>query len=110
VLFLLNLTLAPVIAFGFLVVLWRLFRHDTAPPLARCHVRQTFWVSMWGGALLLGLSSIFILLGGLTSVWTWMVVILYFTCVHSTLILLGVIGLSRANAGKLWRFPLIGPR
>lgn len=51
-----------------------------------------------------------ILLGGYDSAWTWIVVVLYFTTCHSTLIFCGAIGLSRALAGKPFRFPLIGPR
>jgi hypothetical protein len=37
-------------------------------------------------------------------------VVLYFTTCHATLIFCGAIGLSRALAGKPFRFPLIGPR
>jgi hypothetical protein len=37
-------------------------------------------------------------------------VILYFTCVHSLLVLLGMFGLARALAGKTFRYPLIGPK
>jgi hypothetical protein len=37
-------------------------------------------------------------------------VILYFTCIHSTLVLFGMFGLSKALAGQPWRYPLIGPR
>ena len=51
-----------------------------------------------------------ILLGGYDSAYTWIVVVLYFTTCHSTLIFCGAIGLSRALAGKPFRFPLIGPR
>ena len=39
----------------------------------------------------------------------WVVAILYFTCIHSTLVLLGAIGLARALSGRTFRFPLIGP-
>ena len=38
-----------------------------------------------------------------------MVLILYFTCIHSTLILLGMIALIKAMNGQIWRYPLIGP-
>lgn len=107
-LFLANLLLAPGLAFAALAWLWH--RHRTAPPLAANHLRQTFWVSLWGGALLVAVSLAFVLLIGLDSAWTWTLVIIYFTCVHSTLILLGMLGLARAMAGKRFRFPLIGPR
>jgi hypothetical protein len=35
---------------------------------------------------------------------------MYFTCIHSTLVLLGAFGLAKALAGQAWRYPLIGPR
>jgi uncharacterized membrane protein len=38
------------------------------------------------------------------------VLVLYFTAIHSTLILLGMYALIKAMAGQRWRFPLIGPR
>jgi hypothetical protein len=35
-------------------------------------------------------------------------VILYFTFCHSTLVLLGIVGLAKAMAGQCWQFPLVG--
>ena len=107
-LYLVNLLLAPGI--GFLVLLW-LWRkhHDSAPPLAVAHLKQTTFVSLYGGILIVTMSAVFILLGGLKWEWTWVLVIMYFTCVHSTLVCLGMFGLSKAMAGKAWRYPLIGP-
>jgi len=89
VLFLANLMLAPGLAFLGLLWLW-LKRRKDAPPLARCHIEQTFEASIWAGMLLVIANVSVIVLGGFQSVWTWVVVILWFTCVHSTLILLGV--------------------
>lgn len=106
-LFLANLLLLPGIAF--LILVWlRWYYRDQADRLAHCHIEQTFFVSLWGGGLLLACSALFIALGGLHWQWTWVVVILYFTCVHSTLVLLGVFGLSRAIAGREFVYPLIG--
>ena len=51
-----------------------------------------------------------LLAGGYASPHTWIIVILYFTTCHSTLIFCGAIGLAKALAGKPFRFPLIGPR
>ena len=48
------------------------------------------------------------LLGGYSGAHTWVLVILYFTVCHSTLVLLGVVGLAKAMAGQCWRYPLIG--
>jgi uncharacterized Tic20 family protein len=36
------------------------------------------------------------------------VVVLYFTFIHSTLILLGILGLVKALAGQHYRYPLLG--
>jgi hypothetical protein len=105
-LFLTNLMLAPGLAFAAIVWLW--LKHRDAPSLARCHLDQSFFVSLWGGALLVVACAAILLLGGLDWEWTWVVVIIYFTCVHSTLILLGVVGLSKAMAGKPYVYPLIG--
>lgn len=107
-LFLINLMLAPGLAFVVLFWLWR--RHREAPPLARNHLRQSFLVSLWGGLLLVVVCAAVLALGGLEWAWTWVAVVLYFTCVHSTLILFGALGLSRAMTGKAFRYPLIGPR
>ena len=46
---------------------------------------------------------------GLHWEWTWVLVIMYFTCIHSTLVMFGMFGLAKAMAGQSWRFPLIGP-
>ncbi|PKO30094.1 MAG: hypothetical protein CVU34_20195 [Betaproteobacteria bacterium HGW-Betaproteobacteria-7] len=108
-LFLINLMLLPGIAFVILAGLW-LKHRDSAPPLARQHLRQATLVSLWGGALIVILGAIIILAGGLDAAWTWVLLILYFTCIHSMLILLGMYALIKAMAGQRWRFPLIGPR
>lgn len=108
-LFLANLLLVPGLAF--LIIVWLRWHYRTrAGRLARCHFAQTFFVSLWGALLLILFSSVFIALGGLHWQWTWVVVILYFTCIHSTLVLFGIFGLSRAMAGHEYRYPLIGPR
>lgn len=108
-LYLINLMLAPVLGFLVLAVLWWRYRL-TASPLARNHLTQTFTVSVWGGALIVLVCMALVLTFGIESGWTWTWVIIYFTCVHSTLILLGVMGLTKAMAGKHYVYPLIGPR
>lgn len=107
-LFLANLLVAPGLAFATIAWLW--FRHRAAPPLARCHLDQAFWVSLWGGALIVVASSAILLLGGLHWEWTWVAVIIYFTCIHSTLVVFGALGLAKAMAGKNYVYPLVGPR
>lgn len=107
-LFLTNLMLAPGLAF--LAIVWLWLKHRDAPALARCHLDQTFFVSLWGGTLLVVACAAILMLGGLDWQWTWVAVIIYFTCIHSTLIVFGVVGLSKALAGKPYVYPLIGPR
>jgi uncharacterized Tic20 family protein len=108
-LYLANLMLIPGLGFVALLVLWWRER-ERAPELARGHLRQTVAASLWAGVLLVAANAAIILLGGYASAYTWIVVVLYFTTCHSTLIFCGAIGLSRALAGKPFRFPLIGPR
>lgn len=107
ILYLVNLLLLPVFAFLILLVLY-LRNINTAPALAVCHLRQTLSGSIWAGLLLVIATGIIIGLGGFTSSWTWVVVIIYFTACHSTLILLGTVGLAKAMAGKPYRYPLVG--
>lgn len=108
-LFLVNLMLAPGVAFLVLAWLWLKRRQDAAP-LARGHLDQTFFVSLWGGALIVVASAVLFLWLGGDWEWTWVIVVLYFTGAHSTLILLGMVGLAKAMAGKPYVYPLIGPR
>jgi len=107
-LYLANLLLAPGIAFAVLLWLWLQNRHS-APLLARQHLKQTTFVSLYGGLLIVILTTIFLVAGGLDWEWTWVMVIMYFTCIHSTLVMFGMFGLAKAMAGQSWRYPLIGP-
>jgi len=107
VLYLVNLLLLPGLAFVALVVVY--FRSiKRAPALASCHLRQTLSASLWAGGLLLVANISILLLGGYRSPNTWMVVIIYFTTCHATLVLLGVMGLAKAMAGQCYRYPLVG--
>ncbi len=111
VLFLINLLALPVIGFGILAILY--FRqHKTAPPLAAAHLSQTFSTSVWGGVLIVcavGLIGSLLILGGISTAYVWVIVIVYFTMIHSTLVVIGALGLAKAMAGQCWRYPLIGP-
>lgn len=108
-LYLANLMLIPGAGFVILLVLWWREK-DRAPELARTHLRQTVAASLWAGALLVIANAAIILTGGYDAASTWIIVILYFTTCHSTLIFCGAIGLAKALAGKPFRFPLIGPK
>lgn len=109
VLYLANLLLLPGLAFLILAGLWTRHRH-VAPLLARCHLRQTLAASLWAGGLLVLANAAILLLGGYRQPGTWVVVILYFTMFHSSFVLLGVLGLAKAMAGKPYTYPLIGRR
>ena len=106
-LYLINLLLLPGIAFLLLLGIWLKYK-ASAPALARQHLKQTTYVSLIGGFLIIVLSAIILALGGLAWEWTWVILILYFTCIHSTLVLLGMYALIKAMNGQTWRFPLIG--
>ena len=108
-LYLANLLIMPLISFLWLALLNYRYRHTTSR-LARCHLRQTLTASLWAGALLFSVTTLTIALSGYDSITTWTVIILYFTIVHSTFVLLGMVGLTKAMASQPWRFPLIGPR
>ena len=106
-LYLANLLLAPGLCFIILLRLY--FKHRaTAPSLAVCHLKQTLSASIWAGVLLIIANLAIFLLGGYTSANTWTVVIIYFTTCHSTLVLLGMIGLAKAMAGQIFVYPLLG--
>lgn len=109
ILYLTNLLLLPGLAFAALLWLAHRQRARTAP-LCRCHLRQTIYASLWAGVLLLLVSISIIFLGGFASPYTWMVLLLYFICCHSALILFGVLGLARAMAGLNYIYPLPGSK
>lgn len=108
-LYLLNLSFLPGIAFLLLLQLnSRYGQIGTA--LVRCHLKQTLVASIWAGILLIAITAMILALGGFAEPWTWVILIIYFTSIHAALILLGVVGLTRAQAGKHFHYPLIGPR
>jgi len=107
ILFLLNILFLPGIAFVILLGLYLCYRNHPAP-LARCHLRQTFFASIWAGVILILVNGLIIFFGGYNAPSTWIIVILYFTTIHATLILLGTFGMTRAMNGKHFHYPLIG--
>ncbi|HPF59459.1 MAG TPA: hypothetical protein PK820_11790 [Candidatus Competibacteraceae bacterium] len=106
-LYLINLLLLPGLAFLLLLGLYGRYRR-TAPPLGRLHLQQTLSASLWAGGLLVIVNLLIIALGGYDVASTWVIVILYFTTVHATLVLLGILGLVRSLAGQTFRYPLVG--
>jgi hypothetical protein len=107
VLYLANLLLLPGLAFVLLLIVY-VRQIKLAPPLAVCHLRQTMSASLWAAVILIMVNSLILVLGGYAAAWTWVIVILYFTLCHSALVLLGTMGLAKAMAGKVYRFPLVG--
>ena len=107
VLYLTNLLLLPGLAFLALLFVYRR-QIKQAPPLAVCHLRQTLSASIWAGIILVIANLVILVLGGYTSSWTWVIVIIYFTVCHAAFVLVGTVGLARAMAGKNYRFPLVG--
>ena len=107
--FLANLMIMPVIGFLIIVLLWLRYRSHPSP-IVRNHLQQTLFASIWGGIILIGVVGIIFISGGFGQPISWLIAILYFVCVHATLILFGIIGLNRAILAKTWRYPLIGPR
>ncbi|MDO8892137.1 MAG: hypothetical protein Q8K43_08640 [Sulfurimicrobium sp.] len=106
-LYIANLLVLPGLSFIILLKLY--FKHRTsAPLLAICHLKQTVAASIWAGILLVAANLAILLLGGYTSANTWTVLIIYFTTCHSTLVLLGILGLAKAMAGQKYIFPLLG--
>ena len=106
-LYLANLLLLP--GFSFVILLWLWWRQPAdAPPLARAHLSQTVSASLWGGLLLVLVNLLILFLGGYQGPYVWVVVITYFTLVHSMLVVFGALGLAKAMAGQCWRFPLLG--
>ena len=106
-LYLVNLMLAPGLAFLVLLLLYLLKAKDAAP-LAVNHLSQTIGVSVIGGALIVVIIALILLFGGFDSGYTWMVVILYFTFIHSSLIFMGVFGLVKALNSQHFVYPWIG--
>jgi len=108
-LFLINLLLLP--GLGFLILLYVFWKkHKQARAVDLNHLQQTISASLWGGFLLVVVNVLIVLFGGYQGAYTWMFVVLYFTMVHSTFILLGVLGLVKALAGECWKYPLVGWR
>lgn len=106
-LYLVNLLLAPGLAFAVLLLVY-LKNRQSAPPLACNHLSQTTGVSLVGGLLIVVVITFIIVLGGLDSAWIWMLVLFYFTFIHSSLIMMGVFGLVRALNGQHFSYPFLG--
>ena len=108
-LYIANLLILPVIAFMVLVYFF-MARHHQLPALARSHLEQTISAGLWIAVMFLlgGVSIMIMRLSGIEDVTLWIIVVLVFTMIHATMVLLGIFGLSRALNGHCWRYPLVG--
>jgi len=106
-LFLLNITFLPVIAFVLLLI------NASSAPVTQSaflqhHYRQSLWANIISGILLLGLSSLLLVIGDISSPYTWMTLLIYFTCIHSLLILLALYATVKTSAGVDYDYPVLG--
>ena len=106
-LYLLNITLLPVIAFVIFLLSYQKNKTNDNPLVVQ-HFRQSFLANIVAGILLILVSSLILFFGSLDSVYTWMWLIMYFLCIHSILILYGVFALIKANSGEEYTYPLFG--
>ena len=104
-----NLLILPFVAFIILCVVF-LKNHRKAPALAQSHLEQTLSASISIAIMFFAATVIVMLLRmwGLEDVTVWMIVVIVFTIIHATMVLLGVLGLAKAMAGKCWRYPVFG--
>lgn len=108
-LYLANLLLAPVLAYA--ILLWLHFsRRTTDKPLACCHLAQALRGGLLGTLLPLATIAYIVASGGFTSLGAWVAAEVYIIFIHTPLILLGLVGLLKAMAGKPYVFLLIGKR
>ncbi len=106
-LYLLNLLLLPGLAYLLLGWLYWHNRNRDDRPLANIHLREAFVASTLGGSLIFATLLIF-WMGGMDVSSSWIYAIIYFTIIHSSFILLGVLALARAFAAEPFYYPLIG--
>lgn len=108
-LYVVNLLLLPVLAFIVLVYLF-LKKHGSLPPLAKSHLEQTISAGIWIAVMFFvgGMTIMMMSLLGVEDVTLWIIVVILFTLVHATMVLLGVLGLAKALSGKCWSYPIVG--
>ncbi len=105
--YLVNLLLLPGLGFLFLSILYFKNR-GVASALAKNHLSQTFGVSIIGGALVVVVVATVVGMGAVDNGYTWMWVLLYFTCIHSGLIFMGVVGFVKALNNQHYSYPVLG--
>ncbi len=107
ILYLTNISILPIVSFVLQLVLYRKVRCSNNTYIIT-HFRQSILASIVAGILLLIVSGLIIFFGNFESIYTWMWLILYVTCIHSVLILYGVFALVKAQAGNEYHYPFLG--
>ena len=107
ILYLANLLFLPGLAFVLLAYVFIKYRRGQSE-LVKSHLTQTFYTSLIGAALIVIIISMLLFFGGFSSAYIWMWIILYFTLVHSTLVVFGALGLAKAMSSQPWQYPIIG--
>jgi hypothetical protein len=108
-LYLINLLIAPGLAFVVLAVLW-LRQRRNADAVTRSHLDSALRGSVLAGVMLIAVTLGILGLGGFSRPGTWVFLIIYFVTIHAALVLAGVIGLVRAMGGQPFYFPGAGVR
>jgi hypothetical protein len=108
-LYLVNLLVAPGLAFALLIFMWMKWRRD-ADVVVRSHLDSALRGSVLAGVMLVAVTLGILGLGGFSSPGTWVFLIIYFVTIHAALVLVGVIGLVRALNNQPFYFPCAGLR
>ena len=103
-LYLLNLLLFPGLAFLVLVFLYIKYQHIEQSH-ARIQIQQNFYASIVAGFAIVGISIVIILIGGFSSVYSWMAMIIYGISIHGTLVLLGAFSRAKAINQQAYIYP-----
>jgi uncharacterized Tic20 family protein len=104
-----NLLILPGLAFMALLYLF-MTKHDKLPVLAKSHLEQTISACVWIAVMFLIASTTIMIMrfSGVEDVTLWMIVVILFTMLHASMVLLGIVGLSKALSGKCYRYPVFG--
>lgn len=106
-LYLLNISFLPGVSFIILVTLY-IKNKPFSNPTVQLHFHQSILACIISGLLLLAVSGIILIIGEFDSAYTWATLIIYFTCIHSGLILFGVYALMKSLALQDYIYPLFG--
>ncbi|GLQ30901.1 hypothetical protein [Litoribrevibacter albus] len=78
----------------------------TQQELDASHIRSAFWLSVIGGGSVIGGCGLLFLLTG-NNAKAWVMIVLYFTVLHTSFVLWGMFNLAKAWSSKLPFFKLI---